>query len=325
MYLKIEIIHDTGKIDNKNNEPVFDVVKTYENIKDRKEAEKKVRSWKKSNPGKKFYYRIVNAYGVVHSDGTVTKSDELFGFYDVVDCLMRSWIAPYKAEIRKLKKEMRRGDTSEMIHKLSRKVGRIRKFMNCKVVKISIKAFDKTKDFICYWFWDKWANMISGWKFERKRIKYFKKNGHDITEPWGLCDHLLRDLKWNLKRLKEESVGYPTQFLEEVVRNNHKNDPSFDFDSAWSSGECTNPKVEKEALKLRDKTYDQICHEIDLYMFYSDIGNATEDYELTKDMKYFYFPETYKEIDWNKMSQKRKVHWDAIWDFVKKYGEGMWD
>ena len=41
--MKIEIIRDTGKID-KNNEHVFEVVKTYDDIKNRKEAEKAVRA-----------------------------------------------------------------------------------------------------------------------------------------------------------------------------------------------------------------------------------------------------------------------------------------
>ena len=55
--MKIEIIRDTGKID-KNNEHVFEVVKTYDDIKNRKEAEKAVRAQKKKNNGnreEKFY------------------------------------------------------------------------------------------------------------------------------------------------------------------------------------------------------------------------------------------------------------------------------
>jgi hypothetical protein len=38
-----------------------------------------------------------------------------------------------------------------------------------------------------------------------------------------------------------------------------------------------------------------------------------------------YKPGTYEEINYTKLSKLQKKYWNKIWNWVKEYGESLWD
>lgn len=315
--MKCEVIY-VEKYDN--NGPVFTVVDTF-TCETHAEAAMRIEGYNKVHDDRTYYYRPENRYYLLNSDGTQTPAKLGDFTRDTVDNIMREFTAKMKKEWRGLRKDK----NSNRRIKLVKKIGRIRKFMNIWIVKKTIASWLWLKDNLEWYCRDKWKYAINDWKNERKRVKYFKKYHHDTHESWSLDTHLLADLKWNLIRLKNESYGIPTKFIEEAMNEAHSSEPDWDFDKWYEKNQC-NSEAEELAIKKMNEVYDRIINLIDLYGFYAITDIDDDNFPEKKDpAEPIILPGTYDILDYKKMHEKSVECYSQIWDLVKKYGPSMWD
>lgn len=304
---------------DENNNPVFKVVDTF-TCETHEEAAMRIEGYNENHDDRTYYYRLVNKYYVLNSDGTKSEIINHDGYSDV-DNLMRSLTCGLKKKWRIARKDKSNSDTRSIV----RRIGRIRKFMNNPIVKKSIEFWIWCKDNLEWYCWDKWATKFNDWKHERRRIKYFKKHHHDLQELWSLDTHLLSDLKWNLIRLKNESYGIPTKFIEEAMNEAHSSEPDWDFDKWYEKNQC-NSEAEELAIKKMNEVYDRIINLIDLYGFYSFTDIDDEQFPDKKDpAEPIIKAGTYDMVDYSKMHEKAEECYFEIWELIKKYGRCMWD
>jgi hypothetical protein len=87
--------------------------------------------------------------------------------------------------------------------------------------------------------------------------------------------------------------------------------------------ELASKEWKRELLELRNN--------IMLYLYYDNCGIIDEnDYKMIAiDSVYRktipYKPGTYKEINYIKLSKLQKKYWNKIWNWIKEYGESLWD
>lgn len=304
-----------------NNGPVFSVVDEF-TASSHEDANQYIIKYNeiRSDEKRTYYYRPNDNYRVIHSDGTSSRIESL-GHYCDSDSLMRAMTSGLKKKWRSIRNDKSNSDVKSIV----KRIALIRKFMNIWIVKKSISAWIWLKDNVEWYCWDKWVCLIHDWKSEHRRVNYFKKYHHDMHEPWSLDSHILGDLKWNLIRLKKESHGIPTQFIEEVVTEQHKDEPNWSYDE-WVRKHSPDSEIEKLAIQKMNDVYDKIIHLIDLYGFYSMNEVDDENYPDQRDpAEPIILPGTYDILDYQKMYEKSREFWDEIWDLVKKYGMSMWD
>ena len=265
-------------------------------------------------------------YGLWHEDGVCS-----WGLSDV-DNYFVDKIAKERIKLREL-------DNSKMLYEdeynakkdaILEKIGRIRRRSRNKVIRFFVKSGMAISDWCGWYLKDKWIEKHKDRKWKRERLAYWKKNKHDIQESWNLELHLLGDLKWNLKRLNEEGYGINSEFIQDIVMEDHKDEPDFDYnkfmEKFWCGGSVGD--VEDRAIQRQKETYERICHLVDLYTFYynSEVdGEEVNENTRTEDMREIYIPQTYDMIDYMAMSEKGKEAWNEIWDLVKRYGQQMND
>ena len=324
-------------------DPQTTVVKEFK-VSSYDEAIELTREFNKNDLTKKYYWRrkiskCMNDYGLWHEDGICS-----WGLNEVDEWFV-SRIAKYRKQIHDIDNEIDGilayspdGNLHEWVLKynkvkLVRKIAETRKLSTCKVLRKLVQMWISTCDW-CEWnLKDKWANIFSDWNWRRKRAKAWKKTGHDPQECWSLELHLLSDIRYNLKQLNENGYCLNSEFIKDVLIEEHGNDPSFNVEEELNklySGSCDYDKVEEKASNLQKETYAHICHLVDLYEFYMNQeidGKDIYDHpELrTPDMVEFYIEGTYDMIDYRKMVEKGKDCWNEIWDLIKKYGQQMGD
>lgn len=300
--MNIEIVVDTGRKDEAND-PIVEVVRTCQ-VKSRDEAKTLVDKLR-TEDNKDYLYRVQHeAYRVLYMDNTSCISSE----YSQSESIMRKWISSHKAEVRMLKKVANRGDVSDRTKSLVKKIGKIRKFMGNRFVKSTIDIASKVCNFyLSWWLWDKWHFAFRDWRHERNRIAYFKKHHHDKIEPWSLDTHILSDLRWNLRRLIDESHGIPELFCDE----------------ARKEGISDARDVLKRANDIRKDAYTKMINLIDMYNFYS-FDDICQDDETSLQLEAIRYPNSIDE-DYTAMSAKAQALWDEIMDMLKKYGRTMFD
>lgn len=167
-----------------------------------------------------------------------------------------------------------------------------------------------------FYFTYRLTGKIKNLLFEIKDIFYYIKNKHSIRETWSIDKHMLQDLKFNLKKLAKNHHGVPQFIIDRIKKDsNCKNDDTL---MELASKEWT-----RELLKLRNN--------IMLYFYYDNYGIIDEnDSEMAIiDAAYRktipYKPGTYKEINYIKLSKLQKKYWNEIWNWIKEYGESLWD
>ena len=288
-----------------------------------------------------YYYRIGHSRGDIglwHADGVCT-----FGFNDV-DEWFASRIVKHRIAFKKLKKANPKEDLYNNVFQRMRynrdrrilltKVAKIRKASRCKFLRALVQAWVSTCDWCEWWLWDKWANKWREWRWDRRNLKYWKKNNHALDEFWSLEMHILKDLKWNLKRINEEGYSINTEFMYDVLRQEHPEESNEDINKRMDkimvdADRNEAERVEKAAVKLQKETYEHIRHLIDLYTFYVnqeiDDEDAFTSSQRTSDMQPILMKNTYDMLDYKAMLKKGNETWNEILDLVKKYGQQMSD
>lgn len=301
--------------------PEVEVVEEFK-AKDYGDAALHVKEWAKNHPEHKWYFRHKHErsdFGLWHEDGVCS-----FGFNDV-DEWFNKRLVKYRIQLKKLK------DSPKDKDKILTKVARLRKMSRCKFVRGTIRAWTATCDWCDWYLKDKWVELFKDIRWKIQRNRYWKKNRHDITEWWSLDMHLLKDLKWNLRRLIDDGYSINTEFIRDIVIEEHGNEPDFDVEKYMvkvysGAGQA---EIEEKAVQRQKETYERIIHLVDLYTFYVnqeiDDEDAFTSKQRTEDMKPIIMECTYDELDYRAMLAKGDKCWNEIWDLVKKYGQQMGD
>lgn len=316
-------------------DPEVEVVEKFK-VKDFGEAAEHVKEWAKNHPEHTWYFRPArdrSDYGIWHDDGVCS-----FGFDDVNEWF-NDRIVKYRIQLRELKKN-KPDENAKFVETIKfhiakqdilEKVARLRRMSRCKFIRGLLKAWIATCDWCEWYLKDMWVEKYRDRKWEREKLLYWKKTGHSATEWWSLEMHLLRDLKWNLRRLIDDGYSINTEFIRDVVIEEHGNEPGFDADEYMAkvyTGKGLK-EIEDKAVKRQKETYERIIHLVDLYTFYYnqeiDDEDAFTSKKRTEDMKPIILDCAYDILDYRAMIAKGDECWDEIWDLVKKYGRQMGD
>lgn len=174
---------------------------------------------------------------------------------------------------------------------------------------------DKPKD-ICYWIRD---------------LVYLLKNKEAYSNQWDLDWHILDSIERNVPSLIKNSNALA--FIDEAIVQLHGKDKSFDLKQYHKDHCCGYPEeVEALAVKIQNDEYGKLLQHVKLYRYYADLGCIdTSDPEQVKfDKKWRYtlpFKKgTYDEVaDYDKVIAMANEQWNAIWDWMKAYGQRLND
>ena len=323
-----ELFCVTKEAENKYvDEPEVKVVDTFKvnNYNEAIEYTKAYREEHKAD-GWTYYWRqrrssrSLGDFGLWHCDGICS-----YGASDV-DCVFIDWVAKVRVKMRKDK------DYTNHKHYV-KKIARIRKLSSCKVIRGLLWCWLKFWDNLTWYCWDKPKDKFKEWRWDRRNLKNWKKTGHALDEYWSLEMHMLRDLKYNLKKLNEEGYGINTTFMYDALRDKHPLESDDEIEKRMNqimmnADRSEAEEIEKLAVEHQKQTYDHIAHLVDLYTFYinQDIDDKEPTKEnLTDDMHIYLVEGTYNMLDHKKMYDEGQKVWNEIWDLVKKYGQQMGD
>ena len=275
--------------------------------------------------GWKYYWRVrhehgLGDFGLWHCDGICS-----YGASDV-DCVFIDWIANVRVKMRKDKDYTNRKN-------YIKKIARIRKLSSCKVIRGLLWTWLKFWDGLTCYCWDKPKNKFKNWRWNKRNLKNWKKTGHSLDEYWSLEMHMLKDLKYNLKKLNENGYGINTKFIYDALHDKYSLESEDEIEKRMekimtNSDGNEAEEIERLAVEHQRQTYDHIAHLVDLYTFY--INQEIDDKEPTKenmtnDMHIYLVEGTYNMLDYKKMLDEGQKVWNEIWDLVKKYGQQMGD
>ena len=275
--------------------------------------------------GWKYYWRVrhehgLGDFGLWHCDGICS-----YGASDV-DCVFIDWIARTRVKMRK---DMDYTNRKNYI----KKIARIRKLSSCKVIRGLLWTWLKFWDGLTCYCWDKPKNKFKNWRWNKRNLKNWKKTGHSLNEYWSLEMHMLKDLKYNLKKLNENGYGINTKFIYDALHDKYSLESADKIEKRMekimtNSDGNEAEEIEQLAIDHQRQTYDHIAHLVDLYTFYID--HTIDDKEPTKenmtdDMHIYLVEGTYNMLDYKKMLDEGQKVWNEIWDLVKKYGQQMGD
>ena len=307
--------------------PEFEVVQEF-SVKDYSDAAKFVKQYNSEHTDHVYYWRQKkDKIGIWHEDGICSYRDSIgYDFWDDVDEFFVNKISKLRKKYKHIKKNyyvsLKLNDSrkkNELIL-IVRKIANIRWFWGKKSIRFLVGSWIWLLDNLEYYLWEKWRRCFIDFSFDIRNVRNFKKTGHAISEHWGLAEHLLGDLKYNLKNLIEVKSGVSFQFIDEVVKDEHKDDPNFDFDKWFEKNYNIPDEIHEKANARCNETYQHIIDLIDKYAFYAMTGP-----EPDKEYPNIVLEGSYDELDYKKMNEISVQCWNEIWDLVKKYGNSMGD
>lgn len=150
---------------------------------------------------------------------------------------------------------------------------------------------------------------------------YLARTKHSKHEWYSLDGHIIDDLLYNLPKLISDRIGFPGFLVEEARKKL----------GDTSSDDNISKSVDDEANMMWTGMLEELLLNVRLYVFYSGFGIVSEDDGLPKDFieKYKntipYKPYTNKNINYDKLHDLIAKHWNFIWDWMKQYGQSLWD
>jgi hypothetical protein len=160
---------------------------------------------------------------------------------------------------------------------------------------------------------------------ELKEIEYMLKTRHNINETWSLYTHILDDIRYNVPKMIEEDRGYPSQLLRNAAD-----------ELGIEINQYGNAKTAEEDDKVRDKANEMwknmlnvLVDHVHAYLYFSNYGIVDDEdaemveYDKIHSSEIPYKTGTYREIDYIKNGELVIHHWNAIWDWIKEYGESL--
>ena len=179
----------------------------------------------------------------------------------------------------------------------------------------------------CY----KWEMRWTDFKFFWKNLYHWLKTKHAVDEWWGLYDHVLDDLLFNVRKLIKDNVGVSSYFYGLARKKIHEGEQGFDLDAYNAKHYETTPEEDKVALELCKAAYNDLIEKILLYRYYASYGHVdTQEEGMAEIAAKYKDTIPYKEgfygsIDYVKLNDIQNAVWDSIWDWMKEYGQTLWD
>ena len=192
------------------------------------------------------------------------------------------------------------------------------------------KRIGKVKLFFrhfCY----KWSMRWTDFTFFWKNLLCWLKTKHSLEESWGVDDHVLEDLLFNVRKLLKDNVGVSSYFYGLARKKIHEGEQGFDLDAYNAEHHETTPEEDKVALELCKAAYNDLIEKILLYRYYESYGHVNTQEEGMAEIaaKYKdtipYKEGFYDSIDYLKLDEIQNAVWDSIWDWMKEYGRTLWD
>ena len=206
-----------------------------------------------------------------------------------------------------------------------------------KTVKEYESIEDSWKDSRGSWLSRAWDNVCwysFGWplsKLDNLRwwladMWYFAKHKQYRRASWNLDIYVLETLKHNVNVLLKTKHGISPVFVDEARKTLHKEDKSFDLKKYNAEHVNVTPEEEKLSLEIQEKTYKQLVAAIDRYCYYYDFG-ITSDKALDKELRSTLPIKqgSYDVFDYAKLHAMAQKQWCKIWEWMKLYGQTLWD
>ena len=108
----------------------------------------------------------------------------------------------------------------------------------------------------------------------------------------------------NFVKLVKEGYSINSEFIKDILVEEHGNDPGFNIEAAMRSFHMGQgcEDIERRAVERQNETYLRICHLVDLYTFYLwqdiDDEDAYTSPKRTEDMKSILMECTYDMLDY---------------------------
>lgn len=184
-------------------------------------------------------------------------------------------------------------------------------------------------DKICAFFtriWHKIENVWYMFKDFAFYVKtYAKGNPHSRKESWALDEHMIKDLEYNLPIIIKNKHGVPNEFCMLARVKMNENVKNFDINASFKA----NPNSSNAELEYADNLFKEKMNEfmlhIRLYRYYNDYGIGEEYADLIEKYPVPYVSGTDKQTDYVKITDLVDKEWNAIWEFMRKYGHMLWD
>ena len=122
-------------------------------------------------------------------------------------------------------------------------------------------------------------------------------------------------------------------FLDEAVKELHKDDPNFDIYKYYA--ECQGnylKEVENLAMEIQKEEYGKLLLYVKLYKYYANGGNIDYDdpEQVEFDKKWRHTlpikPGTYDRFsDYKLLDKMTREQWENIWNWVKQHGQKLCD
>jgi hypothetical protein len=174
---------------------------------------------------------------------------------------------------------------------------------------------------IGFWFYckkrlwgDRWFNLKEAWRRAR--------HGHDLSESFGLDNHLVNDIIYNIPIILDNNDGCPQPFIDLALKNAGKSEE----EAKKMMYEGYPDEIFEEAMKLLHEEINKMYLYARLYVYYSGYGivDSKDEVMVEIDRKYRntipYVPGTYKRIDYRKLDVLVRSNWNKMWNWMQKNG-----
>ena len=175
------------------------------------------------------------------------------------------------------------------------------------------------------------ADTFSNIKWKVRDFIYLMRHKEAYSNQWNLDWHLIDSIELNLPSLIKHS--HAMCFLDEAVKELHKDDPNFDIYKYYA--ECQgnySKEVESLAMKIQNEEYGKLLLYVKLYKYYANGGNIDYDdpEQVEFDKKWRHTlpikPGTYDRFsDYKLLDKMTREQWENIWDWVKQHGQKLCD
>lgn len=160
---------------------------------------------------------------------------------------------------------------------------------------------------------------------ELKEIEYMLRTHHSMYEMWSLNSHILDDIRYNVPKMIEKDLGFPSQLLRNAAV-----ELGIEINQYGNAKSCEeDDKVRNKANEIWKNMLKALVDHVRAYLYFSSYGivddNDAEmvEYDKIHSSELPYKLGTYKEIDYVKNGEIVMQHWNAIWDWIKEYGESL--
>lgn len=187
---------------------------------------------------------------------------------------------------------------------------------------ISKSIFSKMYDiyldmyYICCRKIDKIQYFIKDLVYWVKNYSCYNCSSHNRIEWYSLQSHIINDIKFNVKKLIENMHGCPQIMIDEA--KTYFKDKTFKNDVEAGA----------KLWKIKLTEFLDLVYLYELYYYYGINSGTNDEYENKIFEQYEdtipYYPES-KDINYSECHKLRNEYWDKICEWLKNYGQELWD